>query len=217
MSPNQTEAVLAARRQQSQDKFRQVEKAIAQLRRERGRMTVRAIADRANVSSTFLYDNEAARALVQNTVTTSKRRLDLASEQTHNRIEATWRERALNAEAELTRAQKEVHAQRQQIGGLMGQIRDAEQMVSGESVQAVVTENTTLKRRILQLTRRNTAHSRNDLKVPGRTIASPTGASLTSKHNSSIPNRRDQLMQFRARSDRQPANDRSGQRSLVVD
>lgn len=152
MNPDQIEAALAARRQQTQDKLRQVEKAIAQLRRERGRITVRAIAARANVSPTFLYDNAAARTLVHSAVNASKSRHDQASEETHSRIEATWRERALNAEAELTRMEKEVHAQRQQIGELMGQIRDTEQMVSGESVQAVITENTTLKRRVHQLT-----------------------------------------------------------------
>ncbi|MGI5445759.1 DUF6262 family protein [Streptomyces sp. CA-243310] len=150
--PEQTGAAIAARRQQTRDKLGQVEKAIAQLRRERSRITVRAIASRANVSSTFLYDNPAARTLVHNAVAVSKSRHDQASEETHNRIEATWRERALNAEAELTRTQKEVHAQRQQIGELMGQIRDAEQMVSGESVQALTSENVTLKRRVHQLT-----------------------------------------------------------------
>ncbi|MFE4332880.1 hypothetical protein ACFRQM_26710 [Streptomyces sp. NPDC056831] len=34
----------------------------------------------------------------------------------------------------------------------MGQLRDFDQMVPGESVQALTTENTTLKRRVQQLT-----------------------------------------------------------------
>ncbi|MFE0138493.1 DUF6262 family protein [Streptomyces sp. NPDC059037] len=152
VSPSQTQAALATRRRQTRDKLGQVEKAIAQLRRERGRITVRAIADRAAVSSTFLYENASARALVHNAVEASKSRRDQASEEVHNRIESTWRERALNAEAELTRTQREVLSQRQQIGDLMGQIRDTAQMVSGESAQAVITENTTLKRRVHQLT-----------------------------------------------------------------
>lgn len=42
-------------------------------------------------------------------------------------------------------------AQRHRIGELMGQIRDFDQMVPGESVQALITENTTLKRRVQQL------------------------------------------------------------------
>lgn len=63
--PGQTAAAIAARRQQTQDKLTRVEKAIAQLRRERGRLAVRAIAERADVSLTFLYENPDARALVQ--------------------------------------------------------------------------------------------------------------------------------------------------------
>lgn len=43
--------------------------------------------------------------------------------------------------------------QRQQIGELMGKLRDLDQMVPGESVQALTSENITLKRRVQQLTR----------------------------------------------------------------
>lgn len=144
----QTAAATAARRQQTKDKLGQVEKAIGQLRRERGRLTVRAIADRADVSATFLYENADARTLVQNAVAASKSRHDHRTREEHDRVEATWRERALNAEEGLTQAQKEILTQRQRIGELMGHLRDAEQMVPGESVQQLLTENTTLKRRL---------------------------------------------------------------------
>ncbi|MEV5731559.1 hypothetical protein AB0N50_38505, partial [Streptomyces pharetrae] len=83
---------------------------------------------------------------------TSKSRHDRQAGEKHDRIEATWRERALNAESELTRTQEEVFAQRERIGELMGQIRDFDQMVPGESVQHLVSENTTLKHRVQQLT-----------------------------------------------------------------
>ncbi|MFD7861488.1 hypothetical protein [Streptomyces sp. NPDC059783] len=46
----------------------------------------------------------------------------------------------------------EVLVQRQRIGELMGQLRDVDGMVPGESVQHLITENTTLKRRIRQVT-----------------------------------------------------------------
>ncbi|MFG2025618.1 DUF6262 family protein [Streptomyces sp. NPDC048825] len=143
---------MAARREQTKIKLNQVEQAIGQLRRERGRLTVRAIAERAGVSATFLYENHDARNLVQQAAANSKRRRDQAATEAHEQIEASWRERALNAEAELTRTQKEVFSQRQRIGELMGQLRDFDQMVPGESVQALTTENTTLKRRVHQLT-----------------------------------------------------------------
>lgn len=151
MKPAATAAAIAARRRQTEGKLAQVEKAIGMLRRERGRPTIRAIAERADVSATFLYENADARTLVQNAVADSRSRHNHQVQHEHERIEASWRERALNAEAELTRTQKEVLAQRQQIGEFMGRLRDFEQMVPGESVQALVTENTTLKRRVQQL------------------------------------------------------------------
>ncbi|MGC9501829.1 DUF6262 family protein [Streptomyces sp. WG7] len=128
-APDQTAAATAARRRQTQDKLLRVEKAIGQLRCERSRLAVRAIAQRAGVSTTFLYENADARRLVQAAVTNSKSRHDRAAQEEHERIEASWRERALNAEEELTRAQNEILAQRQRIGELMGQLRDFEQMV----------------------------------------------------------------------------------------
>ncbi|MFD5616755.1 DUF6262 family protein [Kitasatospora sp. NPDC127060] len=152
MRPESTTAAIAARRRQTEDKLSRVATAIGQLRRERGHLTIRGIAQRAGVSTTFLYENADARALVKNAVADSRSRCDHLAQQQHEQIEATWRERALNAEAELTRTQKEVLAQRRQIGELMGQIRDFDQMVPGESVQALVTENTSLKHRVQQLT-----------------------------------------------------------------
>lgn len=150
--PAATAAAIAARRRQTQGKIAQVEKALGQLRRERGRLTIRAIAARAAVSATFLYENPDARSLVQNAVADSRQRHDRNAQQEHEQIEASWRERALNAEEGLTRAQKEILTNRQRLGELMGRLRDFDQMVPGESVQHLVTENTGLKRRVQQLT-----------------------------------------------------------------
>ncbi|WP_405889460.1 DUF6262 family protein [Streptomyces sp. NBC_01136] len=122
MKPHATTAAIDARRRQAAQKLEQVEKAIGQLRRERGRLTVRAVAERAGVSVTFLYENSKARALVSNAVDASRTRQLRAAQVEHEQIEASWRERALNAEAELGRTQKEVFAQRQQIGELMGSL-----------------------------------------------------------------------------------------------
>ncbi|MGP4091438.1 hypothetical protein ACTWQJ_44645, partial [Streptomyces sp. KR55] len=47
----------------------------------------------------------------------------------------------------------EIFTQRQRIGELMGRLRDLDQTVPGESVQALVSENTSLKHRVQQLTR----------------------------------------------------------------
>ncbi|MFJ4689186.1 DUF6262 family protein [Streptomyces sp. NPDC088789] len=151
--PGQTEAAVAARRRQTERKLTDVDAAIAQLRRERGRLTVRGIAARAAVSATFLYENPDARARVQAAIADSKSRHDRTTAAEHEAIEATWRERALNAEAELTRTQKEIFVQRQRLGELMGQLRDFSQTAPGESLDVLVTENTNLKYRVQQLTR----------------------------------------------------------------
>ncbi|MFF9143126.1 DUF6262 family protein [Streptomyces albogriseolus] len=157
-SPTPPAAAIAARRRQTQRKLADVHTAIAQLRRESGRLTVRAIARRASVSSTFLYENPEARALTQNAVAATHTRRAQHSADEHDRIEATWRERALNAEEGLTQAHHEIRAQRTRIGELMGRLRDTETATStGESVQAVVTENATLKRRLRQVTQEHRA------------------------------------------------------------
>lgn len=148
-----TAAAVAARRRQSEDKLARVENVIGQLRREQARVTVRAIAHRAGVSPTFLYENPVARALVQAAAANHTAHRDRTAAQTHERVEATWRERALNAEAALTQAHKEILAQRQRIGQLMGQLRDFDQMVPGEAVQRLVSENASLKQQVRQLSR----------------------------------------------------------------
>ncbi|MGW1365137.1 DUF6262 family protein [Streptomyces chartreusis] len=132
--PGQTAAAVAARRRQTERKLTDVDAAIAQLRRERGRLTVRGIAARAAVSATFLYENPDARARVQAAIADSKSRHDRASAAEHEAVEATWRERALNAEAEVTRAQREIFVQRQRLGELMGRLRDLSLTAPGESV-----------------------------------------------------------------------------------
>ena len=151
MTTTRTAAAAAARRRQSEDKLARVEKVIRQLRREQARITVRAIAHRAGVSPTFLYENPAARDLVQAAAADSAAHGDRTAAQTHERIEAAWRERALNAEDALAQAHKEILTQRQRIGQLMGELRDFDQMVPGESVQRLVSENTSLKQQIQQI------------------------------------------------------------------
>jgi chromosome segregation ATPase len=47
---------------------------------------------------------------------------------------------------------REILAQRQQIGELMGQLRDTGHLVADGSLQRLTTKNTTLKRRVQHLT-----------------------------------------------------------------
>jgi hypothetical protein len=66
--------------------------------------------------------------------------------------EATWRERALNAEEGLKAAHTEILAQRIRIGELFGQVRDLEAEWTEETMQRITAENTALKQRVRQLT-----------------------------------------------------------------
>jgi len=68
------------------------------------------------------------------------------------RQEATWRERALNAEDALKAAHAEIVQQRERIGELLGQVRDLEAEWTQDAIQHITTENTTLKQRVRQLT-----------------------------------------------------------------
>ena len=125
------------------------------LRREKAQVSVAAVARRADVSRTFLYDNPEARAAVARAMAEAgERRVRTLADQDDER-EATWRERALNAEDALKAAHAEILAQRTRIGELLGQVRDLEAEWTEEAIQRITTENTTLKQRVRQLTADN--------------------------------------------------------------
>lgn len=150
-----TAAALAARRRKTEAALERIHQAIARLRREKAQVSVAAVARRADVSRTFLYDNVEARAAVAAAMAQAgERQSRMLAEQDDER-EATWRERALNAEEALKAAHTEILAQRTRIGELLGQIRDLEADGTQEAVQRITTENTTLKQRVRQLSADN--------------------------------------------------------------
>ncbi|MFF8477407.1 DUF6262 family protein [Streptomyces sp. NPDC015414] len=146
-----TAAALTARRHKTETALQRVREAITRLQREKAQVSVAAVARRADVSRTFLYDNAEARATITSAMAESgSRRAQLLAGQDDER-EATWRERALNAEEGLKTAQAEILTQRIRIGELLGQIRDLEAEWTEEAIQRITTENTTLKQRVRQL------------------------------------------------------------------
>jgi predicted nuclease with TOPRIM domain len=150
-----TAAALAARHKKTEAALQRVHEAIARLRREKAQVSVAAVARRADVSRTFLYDNPDARAAIASAVAEAgDRRSGMPVEQETER-EATWRERALNAEEAIKGAYAEIRIQRTRIGELLGKIPDLEAEWSEEAIQRITTENTTLKQRIRQLTADN--------------------------------------------------------------
>jgi predicted nuclease with TOPRIM domain len=150
-----TEAALAARRRATEAAVKRVHDAINRLRREKTRVSVAAVSRRAGVSRTFLYSNPDARTVVTAALAESgERHVRMLAAQDDER-EATWRERALNAEDALKVAHAEILTQRTCIGELLGQVRDLESEWTKEAIARITTENTTLKQRVRQLTTDN--------------------------------------------------------------
>jgi hypothetical protein len=150
-----TVAALAARRRSTDAALQRVHDALARLRREKTHVSVAAVARRAGVSRTFVYDNPDARAAVAAVIAeTGEHRTQILASQDDER-EATWRERALNAEDALKAAHAEITTQRTRIGELLGQVRDLQAEWTEETIQRITTENTTLKQRVRQLTADN--------------------------------------------------------------
>ena len=150
-----TAAALAARHRATEAALKRVHDAITRLRREKTQVSVVAVARRASVSRTFLCSNPDARTAVAAALAEAgERRVQMAAAQDGER-EATWRERALNAEDALKAAHAEILAQRTRIAGLLGQVRDLESAWTKEAIARITTENTTLKQRVRQLTTDN--------------------------------------------------------------
>ncbi|WP_405539573.1 hypothetical protein OG787_46505 [Streptomyces sp. NBC_00075] len=105
-----------------------------------------------------------------------ERRTQLLADRDEAR-EATWRERALNAEDVLKAAHAEFFTQRTRIGELLGQVRDLEAEWTQEAIQRITTQNTTLKQRVRQLTADNRSFderlkaARSNLRFQDRRIA----------------------------------------------
>jgi small-conductance mechanosensitive channel len=152
---SRTAAATDARRRATQDALGRVRGAIRQARREKAQPSAAAIARRAGVSRSFIYDNPDARAAVSAALAEAgERRVQLMTEADDQR-EATWRERALNAEDALKAAHTEITAQRTRIGALLGQVRDLEAEWTKDAIARITTENTTLKQRVRQLATEN--------------------------------------------------------------
>ncbi len=150
-----TAAAVDARRRAAQAAIRRVHDVLRQIKREKAQPSVAAVARRAGVSRSFVYDNPEARAAVSTALAEAgEHRVQMPAGQDIER-EATWRERALNAEDALKAAHAEITTQRARIGELLGQVRDLEAEWTQEAIARITTENTTLKQRVRQLTTDN--------------------------------------------------------------
>jgi hypothetical protein len=146
-----TTAANQARQQATRDKLTLVEATLRTLRRERTPVTYPAIARRAGVSRTFLYQNADAQKLVTTAIAASGDQRHRTQAAHDAQVEASWHQRALNAEDALKAAYAEIDTQRQQIGILLGQLRDLQAEYTEGTAQRLAEENTALKQRIRQL------------------------------------------------------------------
>jgi chromosome segregation ATPase len=150
-----TAAALAARRRDTHAALERVRDAITGLHRDKTPVSVAAVARRANVSRTFLYTNVDAKTAVGEAIQKSGQQRGRLRAEADDTREATWRERALNAEDALKGAHAEIGVQRTRIGELLGRIRDLEADCTPDDVARIRTENTTLKQRVRQLSADN--------------------------------------------------------------
>ncbi|MEV4709674.1 DUF6262 family protein [Actinoplanes sp. NPDC049316] len=150
-----TEAANRARQQNTHDKLQRVDTALRSMRRERTPITYPAVAARAGVSRTFLYQNTDAKKLVATAIeaTGDRKRRDRATHDAN--IEASWHQRALNAEDAVKAAYAEIDTQRERIGLLLGQLRDLQAEYTEGTAQRLAEENTELKQRLRRLTEDN--------------------------------------------------------------
>jgi hypothetical protein len=98
MSPR-TDAAVRARRQATQEVLQRLQTALAGAARDHTPVTVAAVARTARVLRTFLYQNQQARALIEQATRTSRPQPGISN--SRSRTQPAWRERALNAEEVL--------------------------------------------------------------------------------------------------------------------
>lgn len=150
-----TAAALQARKRRTDAILQRVRDTLGDLERDHAHITVRAVERRCGASRAFLYQNETARALIEQAQARSEGSRARQHADAAEAADASWRERALNAEAGLKKTTAEIQTQRRRIGELLGRIRDLELDLPADAVQHLATENTTLKQRIQALSTEN--------------------------------------------------------------
>jgi hypothetical protein len=141
-----------ARQQATETKLDRLRDTLRTMQRDRILITYPSVARRSGVSRTFLYQNADAKALMTAAVTASGKQRRQVQAGHDAQVQASWQQRALNAEDALKAAHAEIGTQRERIGILLGQIRDIQAEYTQDTVHRVVTENSTLKRRVRELT-----------------------------------------------------------------
>ncbi|MEV5985097.1 DUF6262 family protein [Streptomyces sp. NPDC052051] len=150
-----TARALEARRQKTEASLERIKDTLDDLMKSKTPISMATVARRADVSRTFLYEHEDARTLVTEAISRAAGRRIQDRQAEQDALEASWRERALNAEDALKTTHTEILNQREQIADLLGQLRDLQTQWTEEDIVRLTTENINLKKRARQLTAEN--------------------------------------------------------------
>lgn len=118
------EQAIDARRRESTGKVASVERAVKLLGRTGAPVTRSAVSQLAGVSRSFTYENGEARSIIATAQARSRADVGARSEKLTAQQEASWRERALNAEDSLRKLRQELATERRLVGDLIGQLRE---------------------------------------------------------------------------------------------
>jgi len=118
------EQAIDARQRAAASKVAAVDKAVRALGRTGAPVTRVVVAQLAGVSRSFTYENNAANQMIAAAQARTDARTENRVEKRTAQQEASWRERALNAEAEIRNLRRELSTQRQLVGDLLGQLRE---------------------------------------------------------------------------------------------
>jgi Family of unknown function (DUF6262) len=118
------ERAIDARKRDSTAKLAAVSKVVKLLGRSGAPITRAAISQLAGVSRSFTYENDDARAIIAAAQTRSQARADTNLAAVTAQQEASWRERALNAEDRTRELRREIAIQRRLVSDLTGQLRE---------------------------------------------------------------------------------------------
>jgi chromosome segregation ATPase len=113
-----------SRKRAATSKTAAVEKAVKALGRTGAPLTRAGVAQLAGVSRSFTYENDAANSIIAAAQARTQAGAEDRIEKGTATEEASWRERALNAEDEIRNLRRELASQRHLVGDLLGQLRE---------------------------------------------------------------------------------------------
>lgn len=154
------EPAIQARRRDVARKLAAVDKAVKTLGRTGAPITRAGVAQLAGVSRSFTYENTDANQLITQAQQRSRTRAGDRVDTLTGQQEASWRERALNAEDHNRQLRHELADERRLLAELLGQLRDPDGTWIENDRKRLHTENRQLLAERNQLLRERDALQR---------------------------------------------------------